>query len=133
MKPAGETSRRARLVVVGHGLCVVCSYFAVHLTAAGCRIIADELEIEAMPDYARLLMGVDRFVQSSWCLVALSFTIALLLDWTILLRLLKRPRDLCARIWSYTIFGLVLLNTTLCVAWFQWFMSRLFSPIGGPG
>jgi len=134
MKPVGDNQASASLLVVGHGLSLVFFCFALHLTAAGCRIFSDEMELfYAMPDYGRLLMRTDRAMQSWWFLLAPLAAFALWLDWRLGLRLLRSPKTPLLKFWAHFVFVAALLNTALCVGWFRWWMSWLFTPSGRLG
>ena len=132
MPPAGEASQRARLLVVGHGVSLGFALFALHWTAAGCQVFADELEL-AMPDYARLLMQADRVLGVLWLPLAFAVSFALCLDWKLLLHLLGQPKKTYVRLWAYAVFAPVFCHTVICVGWFRWFVSWMFTPIGGLG
>ena len=134
MKPVGDNQASASLLVVGHGLSLAFFCFALHLTALGCRIFSDEMELFfAMPDYGRLLMTTDRVMQSWWFLLAPLVAFALWLDWRIGQRLLGMPKTFFARFWTYSVFVVAFLNTALCVVWFRWWMSWVFTPFGRLG
>ena len=131
MKPVGDNRASASLLVAGHGLSFAFFCFSLHLTASGCRIFSDEMELFfAMPEYGRLLMSMDRAMQSWWFLLASLVAFALWLDWRIGLRLLGLPKPFFARFWAYSVFTVAFLNTALYVGWFGYWMSWVFGPSG---
>jgi len=134
MKPVGDNQASASLLVVGHGLSLAFFCFALHLTAAGCRIFSDDLEwFFAMPDIARWMMNADLVLQTWWFLLAPVAGLALWLDWKVVLRLLQSPNISFAKLWANCVFGSVFLITALCVAWFRYWMWLMDQTIGGPG
>ena len=124
MKSAGDNNASAFLLVAGHGLSLAFFCFALHLTAAGCRIFSDEMGLFLeLPGYGRLVISTDRVMQSWWFLLVPLAAFALWLDWRIALRLLAFPKTCFARFWAYSVFVTTFLNTACCVGWFGWWMS----------
>ncbi len=137
MKPAGEASQRARLLVIGHGVSVAFLAFALHLTAAGIQTFYGELMgdgwRETLPKAALVMSSVDSFLQAAHFWLIPLAALALWADWRLTLRLLGRSSPFPARLWAYCVFGPILLSTALCVGLLRFWIWWLFRPIGGPG
>ena len=137
MKPAGDISQRARLLVIGHVLSVVCFWFALHLTASSIRIYFVGLLgidwFESSPGAARLMLSADTFLKSFWTWMLPAFALALWVDWKISLRALNGSNPLFARLWAYCVFGPMLLLTSMCVGLFRFWAWQLEQTIGGLG
>ena len=136
MKPAGEASQRARLLVVGHGVSLGFVAVALLLTAQGIQIIYGETlgdEWEMLPKFGHLILCVAAYLRTHWYWLVFVVAGALWLDWQLILHLLRRPSAFVARLWAHCVFGLMLVFTTMCVGLFRFWMWQLFQPFGSVG
>lgn len=130
--PKAASNTSTAFVVAGHAFSLVFALSALHFTAEGIRVFFGEewMKLGILPRFASLILDADSLVQTEWLLTVSIAAVTLWLDQRLILRLAALQNSRGVKVWAYSVYGVALLFTGMCVGCFRYWIWLMERPLG---